>query len=108
MERRGQADELMLTGEGLDVWGFVAVLRKLTLVGGTDVALETADATVLHGRVADVFAMVDLSKRTMANMRQNIAISLGLRQSLSPQRSPAGPACGPPFAPTPAQPFSSR
>lgn len=34
---------------------------------------------MLHGRVADVFAMVDLSKRTMANMRQNIAISLGLK-----------------------------
>ena len=42
-------------------------------------ALETADAAVLHGRVADVAAMVDLSKRTMANIRQNIAIALGLK-----------------------------
>ena len=30
----GEADELMLTGEGLDLWGFVPVLRKLVLVGG--------------------------------------------------------------------------
>jgi hypothetical protein len=47
--------------------------------GGTDVALETADAAVLRGRVADVAAMVDLSKRTMINIKQNIAVSLGLK-----------------------------
>lgn len=47
--------------------------------GGTDVALETADAAVLHGRVADIAAMIDLSKRTMANIRQNITMSLGLK-----------------------------
>jgi putative intracellular protease/amidase len=29
----GQADVLMLTGEGLDPWGFVPGLRKLTLIG---------------------------------------------------------------------------
>lgn len=30
----GRADELMLTGEGLDLWGWVPLLRKITLVGG--------------------------------------------------------------------------
>jgi Cd2+/Zn2+-exporting ATPase len=43
------------------------------------VALETADAAILHGRVADVAAMVQLSRRTMANIRQNITIALGLK-----------------------------
>lgn len=47
--------------------------------GGTDVALETADAAVLHGRVSDVAAMIDLSKRTMGNIRQNITMALGLK-----------------------------
>lgn len=47
--------------------------------GGTDVDLETADAAILHGRVSNVAAMVDLSKRTMANIRQNIAVALGLK-----------------------------
>ena len=42
-------------------------------------ALETADAAVLHGRVADVAAMVDLSKRTMVNIKQNITVALGLK-----------------------------
>ena len=47
--------------------------------GGTDMALETADAAVLHGRVMDVAGMVKLSRRTMGNIRQNITVSLGLK-----------------------------
>jgi putative intracellular protease/amidase len=31
--RPGQADDMMLTGEGLDPWGFVPGLRRLTAVG---------------------------------------------------------------------------
>jgi Zn2+/Cd2+-exporting ATPase len=47
--------------------------------GGTDVALETADAATLHGRVGDVSAMIDLSRATMSNIWQNIILSLGLK-----------------------------
>jgi putative intracellular protease/amidase len=31
--RPGQADDMMLTGEGLDLWGFVPWLKRLTLIG---------------------------------------------------------------------------
>src|SRR3546814_3510914 len=51
----------------------------IAMGGGTDVALETADAAVLHGRVGDVALMVDLSKRTMRNIYQKITIALGLK-----------------------------
>lgn len=47
--------------------------------GGTDVALEAADAALLYGRVGDIGAMIDLSRRAMANIRQNISIALGLK-----------------------------
>jgi Cd2+/Zn2+-exporting ATPase len=47
--------------------------------GGTDVALETADAAVLHGRVTDVANMIALSQSTMRNIFQNITLSLGLK-----------------------------
>jgi Cd2+/Zn2+-exporting ATPase len=47
--------------------------------GGADVALETADAAALHGRIANVASMIDLSKRAMSNIRQNITIALGLK-----------------------------
>ena len=42
-------------------------------------ALETADAAVLHGRVQDVPDMIDLSRGVMGNIRQNITIALGLK-----------------------------
>ena len=51
----------------------------IAMGGGTDVALEAADAALLYGRVGDVAALVDLSRRTMANIRQNITIALGLK-----------------------------
>jgi Cd2+/Zn2+-exporting ATPase len=46
---------------------------------GTDVALETADGALLRSRVTDVPRMIRLARATMANIRQNIAVALGLK-----------------------------
>lgn len=46
---------------------------------GTDVALETADAAILRGRVMGIPAQIRLALVAMANIRQNLTIILGLK-----------------------------
>lgn len=51
----------------------------IAMGGGTDVALETADAALLKEKVQGVTELVQLSRDTMQNIKQNIAFALGLK-----------------------------